>query len=639
MVIVSINVIGQNLEFKFGPWQNYSLNGKLQTEGFYRMQEKLTNDYKDDQTNYFMTGGVELNNRSSIWHPNFLMLNVKMKYYPGVHNKTFIVFPDQSEVRTRQEFGVTGLLFKDKAVKGNFFFNLHGGLRNLDNLNSRQFNNKNYGFGVTSYKFINTNFTIERKEEERYEKFSDRHSVMERNKLNLKLEKVFNNRNRNLFNYSFSDNTRNEIGFYKTNIQHHKIGFTNSYYLDERKNYHLMSNISDQNQNGTYSYNRFSVRENIILKLPYNFEVNSSYSYINNKRQEGIQSTNNANAELKHKLYLSLISRLKLEYFSTKSNEFKENKIGSRIGFLYTKKIPKGRLNINYTYGLSKRQKTSESTIITVVDEEYRLTDGEIVLLNRPHINANSIVVSDNTGSVIYQQNLDYVLIEVGNYVEIQRVSGGQIENNSLVFVDYASMQTGSFSYNEELNSLYSSVQFFDRLMELYFKLLDRDYFNLDQTDFVSLHYLNSKIFGLKTSYKYIRAGIEYTNNYSSISSYKMKRFFINGQYSFSRYRFSLNANYSDYSFYEQSLNERQYIDLSGKSAIRLHPSTYLNVDIGLRKHRGNSIFLDLATFRSEIQVNLRKLYFRVGVELYKRTQLNDSFGFQGVYFDLARKF
>ena len=68
-----------------------------------------------------------------------------------------------------------------------------------------------------------------------------------------------------------------------------------------------------------------------------------------------------------------------------------------------------------------------------MLNEEQVLRDGEMTLLNKPYVDVNSVVVKDVSGTLIYQANFDYILLERAGYVEIQRIPGGLIPNKGTV--------------------------------------------------------------------------------------------------------------------------------------------------------------------------------------------------------------
>ena len=102
----------------------------------------------------------------------------------------------------------------------------------------------------------------------------------------------------------------------------------------------------------------------------------------------------------------------------------------------YQKKIPfNGKLSLMYNYSNIKDSKIVNDQFAPIYDESHQLTDGDITFLGQTDINLNSVIVKNENGSIIYELNFDYILIQQGEFIQIQRIPGGQIRNNDAVLV------------------------------------------------------------------------------------------------------------------------------------------------------------------------------------------------------------
>ena len=176
----------------------------------------------------------------------------------------------------------------------------------------------------------------------------------------------------------------------------------------------------------------------------------------------------------------------------------------------YTKKIPKGQLTLSYNYFRFNQQMKSEPWNLQVLMEPHVLLDAEIEYLDKQFIDITSIVVKDATGTIFYQENLDYVLIERDRFIEIQRIPGGQITDGQTVYVDYINTQNESYQYVTNNNTFNASISFFNMFIEFYYRTSKQDYTNIEKADFVTLNYYTQNIIGTRLIYKIFSGGVEY---------------------------------------------------------------------------------------------------------------------------------
>ncbi len=154
------------------------------------------------------------------------------------------------------------------------------------------------------------------------------------------------------------------------------------------------------------------------------------------------------NGNLQHKLYASLITSIFFEYRNYRNQVNSSERHKSGLNIQYSKRIPTGRLQLSYSYQLEKNTLNTLPVDINTVSEEYTLVDGQIILLLTPYIDINSVIVTDFSGTLIYQRDIDYLLIQRNDYIEIQRIPGGLIADNDIVYVNYTAAQPPSSKYD-----------------------------------------------------------------------------------------------------------------------------------------------------------------------------------------------
>lgn len=609
--------------------------------GHYRNREMNYNYLSDTQSSTrFSIGGI-VQYKSYVWHPNFLLLDIEAEYNPDFIKENFVVIPDQSETRTTKRLNLSGTLFNTKIVSLHAIANFSQVYQNRENLTNVKSDTKQAG-GILSFsnkklpvsiRLYQTNWTQEETE-------TGRLTTMDHLNLTGRVSKSFFSRDKHEFTYSFDKHTYRYLDFYTALTQSHFYNLTDYIAFDPKENLLFRSYLSYRSQAGSMVYDRFQANENLTVKLPYRFMFVSNYgnnTFIQENQRTQTQTIKNT---ISHKLFLSLNTNLNYEYRKTDHLAYQEEDRIFGGSVYYTKKIPvKGKLNLSYHYKRQNHRTESEPTSFQVIDEHQVLSDGQIALLERPYAEATSVTVRDETGAIIYILNIDYILIERGNYIEIQRFPGGQIANGSSVYIDYIVNLPETNSYDSNLHRFSGSISILNGLFEIYTHLTHQDFVRLENVDLLILNYLTQYRYGARFDLKFISGGCEYENYQSTIIPYEMMRVFLTGNKYFNeRMLVSLNANLQKYNYQEEEI-DHIYADISSKLAYRIMDKTKVGLDLGYRKQIGSGIDLDLFTARLEGTSQIHQLYITLGIEKYTRNFLGETNDYTGIYFKLVRRF
>jgi hypothetical protein len=199
-------------------------------------------------------------------------------------------------------------------------------------------------------------------------------------------------------------------------------------------------------------------------------------------------------------------------------------------------------------------------------------------------------------------------------------------------------VQSGSHRYDAIVNNFNGNIVLFKRFLELYYRGMYLDYKNVEKSDLLILNYIEQNTFGGKINIKFTELGAEYEDHNSTITPYKLMRYYLNIQKRIKKFILSVNGNYRDYNMVDESIN-RMYYDVSGSAGYEFGPNTRLEMNIGYRKQRGPGIDLNLFTGQTEIKTNIRMIYITLGANLYRRNYLGDTMDFNSLYIQLARRF
>jgi len=626
-----------------GIWHLRHISGEVDLKGQYRQLESSFNDVQEDQRSTYLLGGIKLNTSSYLWDKDILLIDLGGAYSPELRDENYITVPDRSEVRTLKKVDLMATLFNNKAVTLQGFYNFDQSYFNRELLTNVRSNNQQWG-GVLSLnnRFLPLTLTYRNQRWDQEEIQTGRIFNMDQESFQARTSKSFGSRDRTEVIYSHNNYLYRYAELHETSHLIDRVALNNNVFFDGNRKYNLNSRFTWYNQDGTTSFRRLELLEGLTLRLPHHLKLMANLNLYKLKDPVQVWDQKKIRAALQHKLYKSLTTRVFVDYTRIKleaANLHTETDKRGGVDLKYTKKIPGGILNLNYRYFRQALSTEGVSGLLQILNETQVLTDGDLTLLNKPYVELPSVLVKDVTGTIIYQVNFDYTLIQRGSYVEIQRIPGGLIPNNGEVYVDYAFIQPGSYSYAANNSQFSASLLLFNRVLELYYRYAVQDYPKVNQGDLLTLNFYKQHVLGLRLDVGFARAGVEADQYNSNIIPYKMMRYYLDVNWNFrSRFLVTLNGNIRDYRMIADEVNQL-YANVSGKVAYQIRPRMKVSLEAGYLNQQGTNIDLDLLTSRAEFQAYFNKLQVRLGLEMYRRLYLNSEFAFNGAYLQFTRRF
>jgi hypothetical protein len=621
-------------------WQLDGVNGALQLGGNYRYMAGTTNEVYNIQQSSLLYGGVMLNTSSHFWHPNFLWIDLGAEYNPEIGKDLYLVVPDQAETRTLKKLDATATFFRQKAFNFGGFVNLNESYNNRENLSNIKSNSSNWGANMSwTNKILPVQINYHNGTWNDHEVETGRTFSTHQSSLEALLRKSFSIRDNNELRYTHNEFSRKDFNYARTANVSDIISLNNIVSFDNEKKYNWSSIASATEQRGNEAFTRIQADENLSLTLPKNLTLVSNYDFFYDERDSLKMNQHLVNTTLTHRLYQSLVSSVNAEYSTINHTLFKENNVIAGFEVRYEKKIRGGQLSLSYKFNWQNQQRNSAPVALEVQHEPIVLTDGEINLLNKPFVTITTVVITDPSGTIIYQPFFDYTVIQRGDYVEVQRVPGGQIPNGATVYADYVAMLPGSYSYNADFHHFSASVILFHRILELYYHYGKQDYFNLHTTEFLILNYFDQHTVGCRLEYKVASGGAEYEAYNSTILPYQMMHYWVVLQGHFrSRIIYSLNGNMRNYHMLADGVDQN-YVDVTGKVGYMVGPQTQVSAEFGYRKQIGQGIDLNLLMGRAEVSTMFRQFQVHFGVEAYGRDYQHENTSFVGANLRIVRTF
>ncbi len=635
-------VLGQESRFSMGIWHHQSLSLKLAVEALQRNQNVvLQNGATESPFLRDFSGNINFSSRGFLWHPNFFSLNLDAQYRPARKEEKFLVIPDRSEVRTAESYRLQGSFFKRRPLTLGVFNSYAHSFVNRELVsNIETFSYARGGHISLKWPVLPAKLSY-RNSDWRQEELATQRTFRNRNEVwEVELSKSFSDKGDDHQLRLSSEDFRREYTQVDEVRNKSKIAsFRSNIPFGGKQQSHLMTTANYYKQTGSNSFERISVTENLGVDLPHNFDVNGSFQVLR-FRQNGFKNDKtNASSQVRHKLFLSLETLLFHEWSKTSQREFSELYNTAGIKLKYSKKIPTGRLQLNYGYEFRQQDRDAQPTQVTIVDEEHRLDDTKTVLLDYPFVDINSIVVTDQTGTIIYQENFDYILIQRGSFVEIQRLPGGQIENNQNVFIDYIVLEQGAYRFDQISKTRGGNLFLLGRFIEGYYREFEQEYQNIQafRTDF--LKFITQKVYGVKVDLGVLSGGYERDEFQSNIVPYESDRYYATLNHTFgNKLNFLVTGSKRDFFLIDDN-EEQKFWDASGRLAWYLKREMRITLESGYRVQEGRGLDLDLFNFKGEFRASYRQLEFIAGVQLYRRTFINEQNDFDGIYFRLERMF
>lgn len=638
--MLSLVSVGQNSYYPKQIWKLTRVNGEFEFENLYREQNIYRRGFSDSQQSIYFTGGIVLNTKNYIWHPNFMTLDIGGEYSPESGQENYLVIPDRAEVRTLKSLNINSTHFRNSLITASTLFNISENYSNRENLSNLKTTGKRWGATlllkskIVPVSFSYNNYDFIQKEIETG--FTYRN--IQKN-FNASLKKSFSEKDNSELSYTNSNYNRKEFNLEEIKNQINNVQMMNQIYFDNNRNYLFHSNIYYNDQKGNNNFNVLNANENLSLKLPARFNFFSKYNYYKMSLVDQQSTINRISTSVNHQLFESLKSGIEYEYSNNAQTFYEDTRNSLKFNLNYSKKIPTGTLNLDYQFQNLHHQTNSTPNLIPVYNESHSLTDGKITLIEKPLVQESSIVIKDEFGTTIFRPLIDYNLINQGDFIEIQRIPGGQIENGQAVYVDYLALQSGAYQYNGISNSFIGNIYLFDGLLNTYSELRIQDYKNVEYTDYISLNYINQFLIGGKIDVGFVEGGIEYNQYISTITPYKLVRYFLNLNKSINERIFlAANGNVRNYNMLDENIN-RLYSDISGSFRYQFSYVSNINLYLLYRNQRGKEIDLDLLIGRTEFKTAYRKLHVSLGMEVYFRNYLEEKNNFYGTFIKLSRKF
>lgn len=330
----------------------------------------------------------------------------------------------------------------------------------------------------------------------------------------------------------------------------------------------LRSRIRWYDQTGVADVSRLTIDESLRLKHSDTLQTRYDLYYQTQSRTDSSQDFLRGNFNITHHLFESLTTTANIGASTLDSDGFTSNEYFGDVTFDYVKKVPYGLFSASASVSENVRSNGPRGALLRIFDESRTFSDPAPIVLARQNILSASIVITDVSGLVFFDEGLDYTLQVFADRIEIRRVVTGGISDGQTVLIDYTVGPEPPSTFST--TGLSASVRYdinrgFLEGLGLYMRYHQRDAnINSPNPDFFVPDNTNDLIFGADYATGPFWFNAEYENSDSTISPFTATRFEARYTQNFGRgSAFSVDGSYQMIDF--PSINNQ--IDLALISA------------------------------------------------------------------------
>ncbi len=210
-----------------------------------------------------------------------------------------------------------------------------------------------------------------------------------------------------------------------------------SFLFGDRKQTRWTTNGYLRDQSGTIDSRTSGLGSQLHIGLRANLASDTSVRLTRTELSGAKSDTTFLTSGLTHQLYQSLNTNLAGRISTTKADESDVHTVGGILQLNYRKKTPVGRLSIRYRHDYYIQDENSVGGPASVIDEAHVYQPGQILLLDQFGIDVTTIVVTDDTGLIVYTEGVDYVVTTVAGRVRLDIPPGSLISPGQTILVDY----------------------------------------------------------------------------------------------------------------------------------------------------------------------------------------------------------
>jgi hypothetical protein len=181
-------------------------------------------------------------------------------------------------------------------------------------------------------------------------------------------------------------------------------------------------------------------------------------------RSHGLTAT--TNFKISPRLNTTLTSR-----FSSNEREgYSQGSIGGVMRARFSRDLSFGRLVLNGSYAVDRRDQETTRDSVSVFDEPATLNSVDPVPLRENFIIVETVIVTNADRTQTFIEDIDYRLVTIGDVTTIERLVTGNIFDGQVVLVSYEFLTGGTVKYGRASQSFTTALNM-PRVANLFFAI------------------------------------------------------------------------------------------------------------------------------------------------------------------------
>ena len=285
-----------------------------------------------------------------------------------------------------------------------------------------------------------TNFTVERNDS----KFEDLFPTRDKSDIFRVDSRHDTDRSRSNIRAEFVNQDR-RIGVSETETDRLLINASNTFNFSD--NFRLLSSFSGiDSKSDQIDSSAYFLSERVLLE--HGPSLRSDHELRVDKRENAGSDSRATllSSSVQHFLYENLTSTARAQLSRDDFDNGQLDVFETGIDLRYTRRIPQGRINAETGYSYRYEDNDFDSRSGLKTDEVLSVTGVELLFLQEVNVVVDSIVVTDATASIVYVEDLDYVVVTIGSSVAIEPTLFGGIADRQVLLVDYRFITQSPFT-------------------------------------------------------------------------------------------------------------------------------------------------------------------------------------------------
>ncbi len=377
---------------------------------------------------------LELDGVASIAHPNLFELSFNTQFwftqYGGdisTDNIFLFLYDFRAHILKEQKLNFTLYTRRNQTDVDRQF----GG--------SLLSNTEEYGAVVNlRSEVIPTTVTFYRQTQDQEDPLSISDFFIDRDSVDADGQVLLGTSNTSWWTYMYDDITQSGGGG-PISFKRHQGNFDNLITFGADEQHSLRSGVFIFNQTGDFEQQQLRWSERLRFEHSESFRTwyESRLQFLN--RPDFEQRSWIAAGNFRHQLYDSLTTtgRIGASHLDIPTDDFNSQEIFAELVSDYVKTVPYGVLDLGGEFVWSHGEDSDRGSVIPIFDESLTFNLADMAFLEGQNILTDTIVVTDASGVVVYSEGLDYIVEEFPGGVEITRLPGSAIPDQSKVLVDY----------------------------------------------------------------------------------------------------------------------------------------------------------------------------------------------------------